>query len=115
MAERLSIRVAAITIEEGFAVNLRKTRVMRRGARQHLAGVVVNRHPNVARPEFDALKAVLTNCVRHGPQSQNREGHADFRAHLAGRVAQVGMVNGSRGAKLKGIFERIGWDQSRGV
>ncbi|WP_370712099.1 reverse transcriptase family protein [Paraburkholderia sp. IW21] len=110
MAERLSIRVAAIAIEEGFAVNLRKTRVMRRGARQHLAGVVVNSHPNLARPTFDALKAVLTNCVRCGPASQNRDGHADFRAHLAGRVAHAVMVNGVRGGKLKAIFERIVWD-----
>lgn len=109
MAERLEIRVAAIAIEEGFAVNLRKTRVMRRGARQQLAGVVVNQHPNVRRPEFDALKAILTNCVRHGPQSQNREGHADFRAHLAGRVAHVAMVNAGRGAKLRAVFERIEW------
>jgi hypothetical protein len=110
MADRLAIRVAAIAIEEGFSVNLRKTRVMRRGPRQHLAGVVVNRHPNVARSEFDALKAVLTNCVRYGPRSRNRDGHADFRAHLAGRVAQMGMVNKMRGKKLGRIFEGIGWE-----
>ncbi|SIO61458.1 RNA-directed DNA polymerase [Burkholderia sp. GAS332] len=114
-AERLEIRVAAIAIEEGFAVNLRKTRVMRRGARQHLAGVVVNSHPNLARTEFDALKAVLTNCVRQGPASQNREGHADFRAHLAGRVAHAAMLNAARGAKLKGIFDRIVWCRNHPV
>jgi RNA-directed DNA polymerase len=108
--ERLEIRVAAIAIEEGFAVNLRKTRVMRRGARQHLAGVVVNSHPNLARPAFDALKAVLTNCVRHGPGSQNRDGVVDFRAHLAGRVAHAVMMNAARGEKLKRIFEGIVWD-----
>ncbi|NML98538.1 RNA-directed DNA polymerase [Paraburkholderia sp. RP-4-7] len=109
MAQRLEIRVAAIAIEEGFAVNLRKTRVMRRGARQHLAGVVVNSHPNLVRAEFDALKAVLTNCVRHRPSSQNREGHSEFRAHLAGRVAHAAMLNATRGAKLKRIFEQIEW------
>ncbi|MFM0158892.1 reverse transcriptase family protein [Paraburkholderia sediminicola] len=110
MAERLEIRVAAIAIEEGFAVNLRKTRVMRRATRQHLAGVVVNSHPNLARPEFDALKAVLTNCMRHGSRSQNRDNHADFRAHLMGRVAHVAMLNATKGAKLKAIFERIVWE-----
>ncbi len=109
MADRLSLRVAAIAIEEGFAVNLRKTRVMRRGARQHLAGVVVNSHANIAQPEFDALKAVLTNCVRHGPCSQNREDHADFCAHLTGRVAHVAMVNAARGAKLRALLDRIEW------
>jgi RNA-directed DNA polymerase len=109
VVERLSVRVAAIALEEGFSIQLRKTRVMRRGARQHLAGVVVNEHPNLARSEFDTLKAILTNCVRHGAASQNREGYADFRAHLQGRVAQAVMLNPQRGAKLKGIFEGIGW------
>ncbi|RKF44509.1 reverse transcriptase [Paraburkholderia fungorum] len=111
VAQRLEIRVAAIAIEEGFAVNLRKTRVMRRGTRQHLAGVVVNSHPNLARTEFDALKAVLTNCVRLGPASQNREGHAEFRAHLAGKVAHAAMLNAARGVKLKVIFDRIVWEE----
>ncbi|PRY03115.1 reverse transcriptase family protein [Paraburkholderia sp. BL25I1N1] len=115
MAERLTVRVAAIALEEGFSVNLRKTRVMRRGARQHLAGVVVNSHANVARPEFDALKALLTNCARHGPRSQNRDDHADFRAHLAGRVAHVAMVNAARGAKLRALFERVEWDEGSEV
>ncbi|WP_408337295.1 MULTISPECIES: reverse transcriptase family protein [Paraburkholderia] len=111
MAQRVEIRVAAIAIEEGFAVNLRKTRVMRRGARQHLAGVVVNSHPNLARTEFDALKAVLTNCVRLGAASQNRDNYSDYRAHLMGRVAHAAMLNATRGTKLKAIFERIVWDE----
>lgn len=108
--ERLQIRVAAIALEEGFALQLRKTRVMRRGARQQLAGVVVNRHPNLARDEFDRLKAILTNCIRHGPASQNRDAHPDFRAHLAGRVAHAAALNAARGAKLRALFDRIAWD-----
>ncbi|AOI90714.1 reverse transcriptase [Burkholderia pseudomultivorans] len=107
--DRLQVRVAAIAFDEGFALQLRKTRVMRRGARQELAGVVVNRHPNLARDEFDRLKAILTNCVRHGPASQNRGAHADFRAHLAGRVAHAAALNTARGAKLRALFERIAW------
>ncbi|AXF26037.1 RNA-directed DNA polymerase [Burkholderia pyrrocinia] len=107
--ERLQVRVAAIALEEGFALQLRKTRVMRRGARQQLAGVVVNRHPNLARDEFDLLKAILTNCIRRGPASQNRDAHPDFRAHLAGRVAHAAALNAARGAKLCALFDRIAW------
>ncbi|KWH65312.1 reverse transcriptase family protein [Burkholderia anthina] len=108
--ERLQIRVAAIALEEGFALQLRKTRVMRRGTRQQLAGVVVNRHPNLARDAFDRLKAILTNCIRHGPASQNRDAHPDFRAHLAGRVAHASALNAARGAKLRALFDRIAWE-----
>ncbi|MBB3260131.1 hypothetical protein F4827_005203 [Paraburkholderia bannensis] len=111
VADRLPLWVAAIALEEGFTVQPRKTRVMARGIRQQLAGVVVNRHPNLARDRFDTLKALLTNCVRHGPVSQNRDGRADFRASLAGHVAHAAMLNPARGAKLRAIFDRIDWSR----
>jgi RNA-directed DNA polymerase len=106
---RFPIHVAAIALEEGFAVNHRKTRVMRQGVRQHAAGIVINQKVNVARNDYDRLKAVLCNCVRHGPGSQNREGVADFRAHLAGRVAHVARLNPARGERLVRMFEAIDW------
>ena len=37
--ERFADHVGAIVLEEGFAVNHRKTRIMRQGVRQHLAGL----------------------------------------------------------------------------
>jgi len=104
---RFALHVSVVAAEEGFAVNHRKTRVMRAGVRQHLAGVVVNRKVNLARSDFDRLKAVLTNAARHGLAAQNRNGHADFRAHLLGRIAMVAMLNPERGAKLHAIFDRI--------
>jgi hypothetical protein len=107
--ERFAIHAAAILLEEGFAVHHRKTRIMRQGVRQYLAGVVTNEHVNVIRRDYDLLKATLTNCMRQGAESQNREGCADFRAHLAGRVSFVEMVNASRGARLRALFDRIEW------
>ena len=80
--ERFASHVAAILHEEGFAVHHRKTRIMRQGVCQHLAGVVANQRINVRRSDFDRLKATLFNCVRHGSASQNRDGRPDFRAHL---------------------------------
>jgi hypothetical protein len=63
----------------------------------------------VVRADFDKLKAILTNCARQGPASQNREGHAAFRLHLDGRVEFVEMVNPVKGARLRKIFEQIQW------
>ena len=105
--DRFGVQVAAIVAEEGFAVNHRKTRVMRRSVRQHLAGLVVNERANVRRTDFDTLKAILTNCVRLGAESQNREGHANFRAHLQGRVAFVKAVNPEKGKKLERLLDKI--------
>jgi hypothetical protein len=107
--ERFSTHVAAILHEEGFTVHHRKTRIMRQGVRQHLAGLVVNRRVNTIRADFDLLKATLTNCVRHGPESQNREAHPRFRSHLDGRVGFVETINPSKGKRLRTLFDQIQW------
>jgi hypothetical protein len=109
--ERFSTHVAAILKEEGFAAHHRKTRIMRPGVRQHLAGITLNERPNVTRKDFDLLKATLTNCVRFGPSTQNRDGRAHFRLHLEGRVAYAESVNPAKGAKLRGLAGRIDWNR----
>lgn len=105
--ERFLIHAMAILIEEGFEAHARKTRVMRQGVAQKAAGLVLNARPNVARREYDRLKAILTNCVKNGAAAENRDGVPNFRAHLEGRVSHVAMVNPARGAKLKGLLEQI--------
>ena len=99
----------AIVRDEGYALNPAKTRIMPHHARQTVTGIVVNDHINVARPDFDALKATLTNCVRLGAASQNRASHTDFRAHLDGRIAWVERLNLRRGEKLRRLFDAIDW------
>jgi len=112
--DRFSIHVAAILLEEGLSVNHRKTRIMRRGVRQHLAGIVANEHMNVTRADFDRLKAILTNCIRHGPGTQNRKLHPQFRSHLLGRVAFFESINAAKGERLRAIFEQIQWPERTG-
>jgi hypothetical protein len=107
--ERFSLHVAAIALEEGFKVHHRKTRIMRQGVCQHLAGIVINQHMNVRRADFDRLKAILTNCVRLGPATQNRDAHPEFRLHLEGKIGFVEMINPSKGTRLRAIFDQIQW------
>jgi hypothetical protein len=107
--KRFLVHVTATVAEEGFIVHHHKTGIMRDGVRQHLAGVVVNRRLNIRRRDYDELKATLTNCTRHGAASQNRSAHADYRAHLRGRIAFVTQLHPTRGQKLRQIFDRITW------
>ena len=99
--------VASICIEEGFVLNHRKSRIIRAHQRQQLTGVIVNQFPNIDRRYYDRLKAILTNCVRFGLESQNHENHEFFYAHLAGSVNYVSTLNRNRGAKLRKILEQI--------
>jgi retron-type reverse transcriptase len=109
--ERFAAHVAAILKEEGFAAHHRKTRVMRPGVRQHLTGITLNETPNIMRKDFDLLKATLTNCIRHGPSAQNRDGTPHFRMHLEGRVAFLESVNPAKGAKLRALVGLVDWSR----
>jgi RNA-directed DNA polymerase len=95
--------VADIVKHEGFTVHPDKTRVMRRGRRQEVTGVVVN----VARDEVRKLRALLHQAARDGLASQNRDGHPDFRAHVHGRIAFVRMVDRDKGDKLMAQLDRL--------
>jgi RNA-directed DNA polymerase len=108
--ERFSTHVAAVLLEEGFSVNHRKTRIMRQGVRQRLAGLVANERINIVRADFDRLKATLNNCVRLGPDAQNRAAHPRFRAHLDGRIGWVESVNPAKGQRLRALFDRVAWE-----
>lgn len=108
-ADRFRLLVVRIAEEEGFTVRWEKNRWMRPSASQRLAGLVVNDRPRPPRAAFKLLEAILTNCARHGPAGQDREGHPDFRAHLRGRVAWFEHADPPRGARLRALFEQIAW------
>lgn len=115
-AQRLAdfrLRCLAIVHNEGFEIRRRKTRVMYSHEQQTVTGVVVNRRVNIARSEFDSLKATLHNCIIHGPQNQNRMGVADFKSHLRGRIAWVSSLNEQRGQKLMAMFRKINWHSEK--
>jgi len=111
-ARRIKSLLAAvedIAGAEGYTLNHRKTRIMRRGGCQRVTGLVVNDHLNVARAGYDRLKATLHNCAKNGPQAENRANLPDFRAHLEGRVVWVENVNRARGERLRRMFDEIPW------
>ncbi len=101
--------VQKVIRNERFRANRTKRKVIRRNQRQVVAGVVVNDTPTVARKDFDQLKAIVHNCIKHGPRSQNREQHADFAGHLLGRIAHVRHLNPTKGEKLLALYRKIDW------
>lgn len=103
--------VQQIVRQERFYVNKKKRKVLRASNRQTVTGIVVNEKTNISRKDYDQLKAILTNCLRHGPSTQNRAKVDSLFHHLQGCVAYVNMLNPARGAKLKSIFERIDWNR----
>lgn len=103
--------VEQIIRRERFQSNRQKRQVLREHQRQSIAGVVVNVKPNVKRADYDRLKAILTNCIRLGPSTQNRDQVGDFAAHLRGRIAHVMQLNAERGERLLALYQQINWQR----
>ncbi len=110
MSNFVETLVGAIAIDEGFRLNHRKTRLRQASQRQCLAGIIVNEKTNCRRSDWDQLKAILHNCVKQGPSSQNRDNRPDFKAHLRGRLAYLAWLNPTRGEKLQTLWNKINWD-----
>ena len=96
----LLARVRHLAEAEGFAVNGRKTRLLRRSTAQNVTGLVVNDTPAVPRRERRRLRALLHRARREGLDQQNRAGRPNFRGYLEGKIAYVRMVQPAVGAKL---------------
>ena len=103
---RLRWWVGEITMQEGFALNHRKFRVIRRSQRQQVTGVVVNDKLTVPRRERRRFRAILHNCRRHGLASQAR-GRKDFADYLRGYASYVHMVQPEVGRQLLDEVEAI--------
>lgn len=103
----INMLVRSICLAEGFVINDKKTRVARPHQKQKVTGITVNKKINVDRAYYDRLKAILTNCVRYGLESQNRSNHPHFKEHLLGCIQHVYSLNAVKGSKLKLLFENI--------
>jgi hypothetical protein len=108
---RLLDAVEVVVRDEGFRLNPRKTGVMPRAGRQTLGGLVVNERPRVARKDVDVLRAILHNCRRYGPASQNRDGIPAYEEHLRGRIAWVAQHDPVGGARLRAEHAAIDWSR----
>ncbi|MCB9598812.1 MAG: RNA-directed DNA polymerase [Sandaracinus sp.] len=96
-------RLRHVIEDEGFALNPKKVRVQRKGGRQTVTGIVVNEPTKLGLPreEVRRLRAILHAAKTTGLQAQNRAGHPDFRAHLAGKIAYLAMIDPARARTLR--------------
>lgn len=100
-------RLRHIAQDEGFAVNEKKTRVLKRSAAMAVTGIVVNQRLGVRRREVRRLRAILHNAKKHGLASQNRDGDPSFAARLRGQIEFVRMVNERQAAPLLAAINEL--------
>jgi len=106
-ADRVEARIGAFALDEGFALNHRKTRCVTRARRQQVCNIVVNARPSLPRDEFERLKAQLHRCATQGAAAQNREGLRNWEQHLRDRVAWAEQLNPRKAQRLRRLLDAI--------
>ncbi len=103
-------RIRHVVGEEGFCIQEKKGRVQRAARRQTVTGIVVNEAGKLGLPreEVRRLRAILNNAKRTGLAAQNRAGVADYRAHLEGKIAYLGMIDRSKADALLAALRGVG-------
>lgn len=86
-----------IVSEEGFQLNNEKTRVLRRGRRQRVTGVIVNSQMGLSRVERRRIRAEI---------HQLDPNEIDRRRRLAGKIAYLNMLNPQQAEPLRQAFEK---------
>ena len=93
-----------IVEHEGFRVQEKKTRVMRRGRRQEVTGLVVNDKPAIERKTLRRFRALLYQIEKDGVEGKQWAGYhgtdAKFLESVQGFAAYVEMVDPEKGRPL---------------
>ncbi|HEX5221028.1 MAG TPA: reverse transcriptase family protein [Verrucomicrobiae bacterium] len=96
-ANNLRMIINRIIEEEGFQVNAEKTRLMGRGARQSVTGVVVNQVLGLSRQERRRLRA-MAHRLQHNGDAQSAE-----QRKLEGKLAYLAMLNAEQANKIRSL------------
>lgn len=111
-------RVRHIIAQEGFQIHPEKTRVLRRGRRQEVTGIVVNDKVNVDRKTLKKFRALLYQIEKDGPKGKSwGSSGGSVLGSALGFANYVLMVNPEKGRPLqkrvKVLCERHGYQHPK--
>ena len=92
--------IKGITKEEGFILHPKKTKIMKKGARHEVTGVVVNEKLSISRKELKKFRALLYQIEQSGVEGKSWNGKSEnLMASVWGYANFIKMVDAEKGAK----------------
>ena len=103
--------IKGIVKEEGFILHPDKTRIMKKGSRHEVTGVVVNEKPSVNRKELKKFRALLYQIEQSGLEGKTWHGKSEnLISVIWGYANFIKMVDAQKGAKfmeqIKAIMQK---------
>jgi retron-type reverse transcriptase len=98
---RVLRRVRYVVEQEDLRVHPKKTRILRRGRRQEVTGLVVNQRVNVSRDVLRRFRATLFQIERDGPAGKRWGSSPNVLSAIEGFANFVAMVDAAKGRQLQ--------------
>jgi retron-type reverse transcriptase len=99
LAAKVRLAAQQIVAEQGFTVNAEKTRLMGRGDRQAVTGVVVNQVLGLSRQQRRRLRAQIHQLRNHN----GGELPDGMRAVIQGKIAYLAMLSPQQAERFTGL------------
>ncbi|NOQ73174.1 MAG: RNA-directed DNA polymerase [Crocinitomix sp.] len=90
-----------IVKDENFRLHPDKLRVMKKGARQEVTGVVVNEKPNVSKKTLKRFRALLFQIEKDGIEGKQWNRPGNVLAQIDGFANFIYQINPEKGARYK--------------
>lgn len=102
-------KLIKIIEETGFTVNSNKTRMLSRGSRQKVTGLVVNDKVSIGRNKKKTLRAIVHNILMNGPVAENRLNDPFFREIIFGHLGHAKSIDPDFANPLIEDLKRLDW------
>ena len=103
----------SIVQHEGFQINQKKTRILRKSSQQEVTGIVVNDKLNIDRKTLKRFRATLHQIETNGFDNASWGNKENMMASVEGFANFVFMVNPEKGAKFLEQIQRIKGNSER--
>lgn len=104
---KLLWRTRKIVEDEGFELHPEKLRIMRKGVRQEVTGIVVNDKPGIKRKDLRKFRTLLFQIEKDGIEGKHWNGSDTLLASIKGYADFVAMVDRKKGKVLVERVKRI--------
>jgi RNA-directed DNA polymerase len=104
--QKLLWRTKRIITDEGFTIHPDKVKVMHKGSRQEVTGIIVNKQPGIDRKMLRRFRAVIQQISKYGLENKKWKG-GNIAAEMIGYANFVVQVKPAQGQKMKAQLQEI--------
>jgi RNA-directed DNA polymerase len=107
LIQRLLWQVKTVVKEEGFTIHPDKVKIMAKGTRQEVTGIVVNKKPGINGKTLHRFRALIQQIEKTGLADKKWKGGDNIVAEMLGYANFIMQVKPEQGIKLKQKLQTV--------